>query len=152
MQIRIISQHVPMGLHLLKINLSMCSIHMIPNSIWFALDHEKMNDQKLVGLMHVFSRRSQLILDRFVPYFSSFFYTSITHSSNWLTWLLRLLLLLLLLLQLVFYPHAVEILMIRGDSLNRKRKIWTSSVAYIHRYLACQIYICISIENVRVRK
>ena len=140
MQILIISQHVQMGFHLLKINLSMCSIHMIPNNILFALDHEKMNDQKLVGLMHVFSRRSQLILDRFVPIFLS--YASITHASDGLLQLLLLLLLLVvvvLVVQLVFYLHAVEILMIRGDSLNRKRKIWTSSVSYIRRYLTCQI-------------
>ncbi len=137
MLILIIFQHVRMGLHLLKISLLMCSIHMIPNNILFALDHVKMNDRKLVGLMHVFSRRSRPIQDRLViNCLILFIYYSL------ISLLLRLLLLLLLLL--LPYPHSIYTLMTRQYSLIRKKNdVWTLSIFYTRRYLAGNIYIYI---------
>ncbi len=138
MLILTISQHVLMGLHLLKINLSMCSIHMIPNNILFELDHVKMNDQKLVGLMHVFWRRSQPIQDRLGNNYLILFFLLLTHITA----------ATIVIVVVAAAAAAISIHCLNPNDTtisieSEKIYIRTLNASYTRRYLACNIYIYI---------
>ncbi len=142
MLILTISQHVLMGLHLLKINLSMCSIHMIPNNILFALDHVKMNDQKLVGLMHVFWRRSQPIQDRLGNNYLILFFLLLTHITA----------ATIVIVVVAAAAAAISIHCLNPNDTtisieSEKIYIRTLNASYTRRYLACNIYIHIYIKD-----